>query len=478
MKRIRSTLFAAFLVLASTSGDAAAWEAATTHAGLTEQSALASSLHSRLREHLAADRGLLATLTVPEADAPKLYDVLRRLNPTHGYVPDARGRMTALSWLVAGSVLADVPVSQAENHFFDPRTGQGLGNATAGGFLQSLRLSALRVGSGASLSPGGEPALQWWRDDDNSLSYSGFADQFRKAVMAQTPLERERHLAGALLAAGGMLHVLQDMGSPSHVRNDIAAHNEQIGTSRSDRGSRFERVAALAFGRLGVPKPVSAPSIFGLAPLFSNAEGTGLADVIESGYFSSGTLPKPTKADRNAGSSTLQRLIQANLRRPEPAPPARLDVVAARNHDGAAWVNEQGVCLTRYQWKRAELQFWIDDSCALEQLETILPQVGAYGIAFLDMLFPGDLRLEASGTGLQVGVDDARYGAGTVHVFADAADGTRTQYHSAQLPAGSQGLLVPAPPAGSARVTVLFDGQDTNGAPLLATTTSSWPVAN
>src|SRR5690606_34025432 len=107
----------------------------------------------------------------------------------------------------------------------------------------------------------------------------------------------------------------------------------------------------------------------------------------------------------------------------------------------------------------------------------ILPKVGAYGVAFLDSLFPGDLRLEPNGTGLQIRVEPARYGAGTILVFADAEDGSRRQYHSAKLAAGSQGVDLPAPPSASARVTVLFDGEDATGAPLLATTSSPWPLA-
>lgn len=476
MNRTR-TLFATILLLATTASDAKAWEGTTTHAGLTEQSALSSPLHSRLREHFGADRGLYKELTVPEADAPELFDILRRLNPTHGYVPDARGRMTALSWLVAGSVLADIPTSQAGNHFFDPRSGKGLGNATAGGAMEALRQSAYRIGSGASLATGGQSATSWWRSDRNPLSLEGFHDQLRKAVAAPTPSERDRHLAGALLAAGGMLHVLQDMGSPSHVRNDIAAHRQQIGNSKSDRGSRFERIAALAFGRLGIPEPADAPTISSLAAFFSNSEGTGLADITERSYFSGGTLPDATNVQRNAGASVLQARIQARLRRPEPSPPPRLDAVAARNRKGATWADERGVCLTRYQWELGKVRFWIDDDCALQQLEAILPQVGAYGVGFLDSLFTGGLHIESAASTLRLNINAGDVGSGTLHVFSDTADGTRSEYHSASIAKGSSAVDLPLPPKGCTRVTVLFDGHDPSGANMLATTSRSWPLS-
>src|SRR5205823_5421296 len=58
-------------------------------------------------------------------DAPALIADLKLLSPTHGSVPDARGRQTALAWLAAGAALADIPASHGANHFFDPTTGRG-----------------------------------------------------------------------------------------------------------------------------------------------------------------------------------------------------------------------------------------------------------------------------------------------------------------------------------------------------------------
>jgi hypothetical protein len=129
---MRSFVFAlvALLALSLRPGSSSAWEAATTHAGLTEQSALHSTLHDRLRTAFGEERGLFAALTVPPADAPALFQVLRTLNPTHGHVPDSRGRLLALGWLAAGSVLADMPPAHAANHFFDPGTGRGLSDTT------------------------------------------------------------------------------------------------------------------------------------------------------------------------------------------------------------------------------------------------------------------------------------------------------------------------------------------------------------
>src|SRR5262245_9163873 len=121
MRRLRWLALAALAVMPAT---AAAWEPQTTHGGLAEQAALASRLHKRLVS-LGFVGGLFEPLTIPPADAPALSAALKLLSPTHGSVPDARGRQSALAWLTAGAALADIPASQGANHFFDPATGAG-----------------------------------------------------------------------------------------------------------------------------------------------------------------------------------------------------------------------------------------------------------------------------------------------------------------------------------------------------------------
>ncbi len=455
-----------------------AWEATTTHAGLTEQSAYASDLHGLLAKQFGQEKGIYTGLTIPQADAPELFGILAKLNPTHGYTPDARGQMSALSWLVAGAVIADMPISHAANHFLDPENSKGLTEGKRA-LKHSLYVSLVSVGSPGRLSAGGQAANTWWSSAKNPMSYVGFAGQFRKAVTSPSATGRARHLAGSLLAAGSMLHILQDMGSPSHVRNDLAAHQEQVSASNDDLGSRFERIASLAFGRLGISRSTAAPALTSLSDHFSNPAGTGLADVTARGYFSSNTLPRSFSVRRDAGSSKFRGMISSHLRRPYPEAPANLDLVAARNPQGATWSNEDGVCLTRYKHKQATLSWWIDDDCALEQLEAVFPTIAGYGASFLERLYPSDISMtERSGSVVVTG-DVSRYGAGSLLFFSESADGTRTQFHAGVRQGDSSELyLAPTPPAGTIKVAVLFDGTDNVGKPLLATTVLLWTASN
>lgn len=213
---------AVVLALALIPATAAAWEPQTTHGGLAEQAALASRLHKRLVS-LGFAGGLFEALTIPPADAPALSAALKLLSPTHGSVPDARGRQSALAWLTAGAALADLPASQGANHFFDPSTGAGWIAPERGltGRLREL------IGQGA-LPSKGIPAPDWLTAKGNPFSLDQFLNQYAKAVSAATPGERSRYMAAALVAAGAMLHTLGDLGAPSRVRGDAAADRKSV----------------------------------------------------------------------------------------------------------------------------------------------------------------------------------------------------------------------------------------------------------
>jgi hypothetical protein len=447
VRRLRQ--LAVGLALALVPASASAWEPQTTHAGLAEQAALASRLHKRLVS-LGFVGGLFEPLTIPPADAPALSAALKLLSPTHGSVPDARGRQSALAWLTAGAALADYPASQAANHFFDPATGAGWIPPERGltGRLREL------VGQGAV--PGkGIPAPDWLTAKTNPFNLDQFLNQYAKAVSAATPGERSRYMAAALVAAGAMLHTLGDLGAPSRVRGDTAAHLEPLGAGPDDLGSRFERIAALTYGRLGVPPPSRTVTRSHLRDFVTAKDGGGLADRIARSYFSPGTLPEPTRVSDD---------LKPRLARPQPALPARLNVMAATHDDGAALRSPSGTCLAHYRVDHDVLSFSIDDDCVL------------------DFLLRGDLTITAGG---QITVSDpggSRLGAGTVEILVEDDRGVRTSIASVAVAGGAaaagsdagsgsgapSSLASVATPATGTRVVAVYRGVDASGEPIIA----------
>ena len=471
--RYALSLLALAAALAALPTGTSAWEATTTHAGLTEQAALHSRLHQRLTGQFGVERGLFGHLTVPPADAPQLMEALGRLNPTHGHVPDNRGRLLALGWLAAGSVLADTPPSHAANHFFDPTTGKGLSDATVRGLGAGLRHALYRRLASDSIVRSGLPATEWITHGDNPMNVAGFYDQYSKAVTAATPAERERHVAGTLLAAGALLHVLQDMGSPSHVRDDLAAHLDVVGNDASDVGSRFERLAALAYGRLGVPAPrrqVTRPSI---QAFFAGDDRGGLADWTALSWFSAYTLPRPIRVRPGAGTTGLAEQLTRSVSRPHPAPLPRLDFITAREPRGARLVDGRGVCVAGYQLQQAELSWYLDDECLAEQVSVILPEVSAYSAGLLDFLFRATIELAYDNRRMELTVVGSDLAAGTLEIFWDDSRGVRTQYGQPtpvdQATDGQVFAVIPKQLPGQATaVAAIYRGVDRNGQTLYA----------
>lgn len=440
------------VAIALVAGQANAWEAQTTQAGLAEQAALASRLHKRLVS-LGFNGGLFEPLTIPPKDAPALMTDLKLLSPTHGAVPDARGRQTALAWIAAGASLADTPSTLAANHFYDPALRVGWQRPSRGLLSgDSVREAIGRL----KLPENGVPAPEWITSKDNPFQVGAFLDQYGKAVSAATPGERSRHMAAALIAAGAILHVLGDLGAPSRVRSDAAAHFEPLGGGPDDLGSRFERIAALAYGRLGVPAPSRVISRTRLRDFFSAKDGSGLADMVARTYFSPNTLPETTRV----GTETHPRLV-----RPQPALPTRLNLMAASREDGTTLRSLDGTCLTRYKVEHGMVSFSLDDECMLEQIDKLLPEVAAYETGLLDFLLRGELTISISS---QIAVSAKGLGAGTVDVLVEDERGVRRSIGTAQVTAGSEELARVTHPGAGTRVVAVFRGVDALGEPIVA----------
>ena len=451
MKRVATVL--ALLIAGAT--PALAWEPSTTHAGLTEQAALASRLHKRLVT-LGFGGGLFEQLTIPPADAPKLIEALKLLSPTHGAVPDARGRQVALGWLAAGAALADVPAKHGANHFYDPATKRGWSEPDRG-LIASLSDKVREAIGRASLPSKGIPAPEWVTHKDNPLNADNFYSQYAKAATAATPGERSRHMAAALVAAGAILHTLGDLGAPSRVRGDTAAHLEPLGAGPDDLGSRFERIAALAYGRLGVPAPSRIVTRTRLRDFFSTADGQGLADLVARTFFSTHTLPENT---RIGGKTFKPRLV-----RPQPTVPERLNLMAASRDEGTMLRDKAGTCLARYRVERGVVEFWLDDECMLEQVTAILPEVSAFETGLLEFLLRGELQLQLTS---EVVVSGVGLGPGTVEVLVEDARGVRTKLATVDAKAGGTELARVAAPAAGTRVVAVYRGTDTQGEPIVA----------
>jgi hypothetical protein len=312
----------------------------------------------------------------------------------------------------------------------------------------------------------GLPATDWTTAKDNDMSLGRFWLELEKSVTAPSRGARDEHLAMALLVAGALLHVLEDMGAPAHARDDLREHLLPLGAGPTDRGSRFERLAALLYGRLGVPAPTGEVGREKFRDFFTAADGKGLADLTHARWYSYGTLPGDTVVRADAARGDLAKAVARNQRFPSPRPERDLRTRNSNDPDGNAMRDAEGVCLTNYRVKEGRLHFAISDACANEQLAAMLPRIGAYATGLLDWLFRGALAVAVVGGSAQISVPEGEtaLGAGKLTVVGEDAEGRRTVITSAPW----QGPTSVALPDGVAHVYAVFRGVDGGGEEVVA----------
>lgn len=414
-----------------------AWEADTTHVGLTEQAALSSFVHGRLGSAFGRAGGWLEPLGFAPERAPELYAKFGLIEPSSGVVPDGRGRQSALAWLLAGTVLEAMPAERGRNHSYDPidKRGQDEGRA----------------------------APDWVLANENDLGLPRFWFELERSVTAAGPAERDEHLAMALIGAGAMLHVLEDLGVPARVRADRYEFLLPLGGGFADRGSRFERLAALLYGRLGVLKPSTPIARERGRDYFAAADGQGLADVTNHNWYSQGSLPAVVRVPAEPRPGEVVERIRQAQRYPFPRPEQELEYAGKVN---ATLRNGAGTCLANYRLSEGQLRFHISDDCAAEQLAAILPTVGGYAAGYLNWLFRGALAVTVDAGMIQVTVAPGAVAlaAGQLTLLGEDAAG-----HRSVIGTGPFSGSAKMPVTGTfTRIYALFRGTDSHGETLVA----------
>jgi hypothetical protein len=498
---VRSAVGIAAGALLGAAAPAAAYDAPTTLAGLTEQAALSSRLHRRLMERMSCSLGLFEPLRLdldaltPEL-ARSLHVRLQALDEGQGYAPEPLARQPgqshparrqhALGWLAAGTVLEGVPAARERNHFFEPRSGRGLyrpaGQTAASAAVQAVRdgMSTTRqLLAGAAVDGSGIAAPEWIESPENELNVAVFLNAYEHAVVKKTPAERESALAEALLAAGAIIGVLEQMGDPAHVRNDLP--------DVIDGG--YQRLVSDRYGRAGVPAPGSLPpealTPGRLRDLFTTDNGLGLADRTMRRFYSAGTLPGADLGDLPALAG----------KPPLPNPPFTdehgqplAEIVAP-----AGWPLTASGYLTTPQlahlaaWERVPerdlrtgtplqtVRFSLDETCYADYAAALLPEIGRYAQVALDYLFRGELKLALTdgGHSLVVRVAESPLGTGTLTILGERPEGSRQVLSTlATLPTRAGGTLgTIALPAADLqdlhRLIVLYRGRDRQSEPIV-----------
>lgn len=192
-------------------------------------------------------------------------DPLRRLSG--GFL---RGSRVPVDWVVKGALDEDDVLSinplRFRNHFYDPVNNRGL---NARGIL-------------------GEAAPDWALEDreefaTQAFSYRDARRAFLTSLTAPSRREREEALATTLETLGHVIHLIQDMGSPPHTRNDI--HGGFIFGPKSLYELHLNQEEVLRrLNFAGEPVRLSLPREY-----WVTGDGRGLAEFTNRNFVSDGT---------------------------------------------------------------------------------------------------------------------------------------------------------------------------------------------
>lgn len=470
MKRLICATLAAALV--SSPASTWAYDPATTHAGLTERAVMASALHKVLSRRLGRPLGLLEPLQIHSkylepAVRRTLWARLGALDPAGGYRPGNDGSATAMSWVVAGAVLAKTPPERGRHHFFDPSNRKGLDDAPGlSGLAHELRLSlddgatVREMATGTSFDLTGHSSLDWINSPTNDAGLPAMLDHLERSAVAAEAAQRESALVRALVALGGILAVLEDAGEPAHVRNDFrGSFLRKQGRASHETGSSFERYVSSRYGRAGLPAagpPVRRPT---LESYFTGTDGEGLADRTQRRFFSIGTLPEDPPVDPAMNTRDVLRLARESLAYPQPS----ITELSLKELGEKKYMVADGRRVLAYVRVPGRVRFFLDENIYADAARTLLPEIAGYVSGLLDHLLRAGLAVKVSGREATVTLEGVNGLAGEakVRVFGDDVLGARKEIWSGAIAAG-QALTV-AVPAGVKRVAAVVRASDAAG---------------
>lgn len=458
---------------------ARAFDAATTHAGLTQRAAVASHLHHILSRRLARPLGLFDPIAlhpelIPVEQRRMLLSRLFALDPAGGYRPGPDGVASALAWTVAGTVIAKTPPERMRNFFFDPSTGSGLrDDAAVEGSLHAVRQvvdrGSLRdVMTGASFAFEGEPSVKWLEAPENDVGLRVFRDALERAIVDSDAAERSSSLARALLALGGSLALLEDAGNPAAVRNDFrGSYLRGSSAAPFDRRSPFEHAVSELYGTSGVPAPTTVTARANVRAFFTAPDGQGLADRTQRRFFSDGTLPEDGVVDRDTTTADVVRTARDSLTYALPTVP-RLELHelgAPRYVTVTDGPESRPRRVLGYMRVPGRVRFFLDGAVYADTARALLPEVASYSAGLIDHLLRGAIDLSLDGAQVQATVRGpaGKIRGGTLRLFAEDAAGRRREIGA--FPADGPGLETASVvlPSGTRRAAAVLRGEDDAG---------------
>jgi len=404
-----------------------------------------------------------------------------------------------VTWLRDGSTAEDSPICRASNHFHDPlKTWDAAAMSDSPWWLDVVCNSWKPFYSNVTWATGfTSPTSTPIPNDPNNSRSPNVWDKARafyyNALTASTKVAREAYFAQTFLALGQAVHLLQDMSSPAHVRNDFQSHLIFTGFCTDDQCSGnptkwfdnpFEHYIK-ANSRL-LSTAISSPLAFTHPRLtdfwdtdqynggnLSTGTTLGLSEITNANFFSDNTIPNNNPStehrftypqidatncniceDYEMGTTNLRRYICRNS---QSDPLAKITSISFLNE-------EESIASANL----SSLRLSLDDNVHNAYATELIPLAIGYSSQALSYFFRGQFDVEMGAGSVKVknastetiAGDDAE--SNSFELFYDNDSGQRQSLAKVKanaLPPGSEQTIRFSPPTGAVSYMLVYSGK-------------------
>ncbi|NTV34364.1 MAG: hypothetical protein HGA50_13885, partial [Deltaproteobacteria bacterium] len=406
-----------------------------THRELTSRGILSSSVDAYLKANLNLPQGILTEMG----------------DNSVGKLPHEPPSNLG-NWLREGSYLEDeLHPCRAINHFHNPRrdwTESGMrdqpwfvdARCTATEYPPWSTRSAIPWATDyTEPSPNGareETTNQWnW---DRAREYFNIyltGKNYANQGVAITESARDSYLASSFQALGQVLHLLQDMAVPAHVRDDFRSHLEVNGITPSTIAEgnvwieRFEYFVMKKPGIISgdpVRPNLQNPSLTsfwdtnqytGQDPEVLNSRTLGLAEYANINFPSKNTIftedyladsdpandvyyhPYPRKSSTNINDFLAMSLLPVMVTAEDGISDSRFYITKSGDGEviehflGAGFFARHVLAVPNYNPRILSMTLERDDECLRNHAEKLLPRAVGYSAALLNYFFRGKIEI-------------------------------------------------------------------------------------
>jgi len=343
-----------------------------------------------------------------------------------------------------GSYLEDIPNCRATNHFHNPLKPWDQSYMSDDPGWLGFECSSWKpwysniTWATGYLSPNGPQITrprQW-------MGWGDAWDYYYWALTSTSNKDRENYLVKTFQALGQVLHLIQDVSVPAHVRNDFTSHYLHYGPDHIKFlriGNQFEHyikenpqlVAEAKAERPEFQNPRvvdfwDTDQYRGDNP--STSLSLGLAEFINANYFSEWTIPNNNPDPKHSflypavnrdntvicedfapGSTDIRRYISRRT-----CPP----LSEARKADHFAAISLVNVESVIRNENISSLKLDLDDNVNHTYAQEILPRAVGYSAALLDYFFRGGIEISMSEEGVYALTDKPEEGFKKITLLA------------------------------------------------------------